>query len=286
MTSIVPQIDPPPTPSKLLSRYGPWAVITGASDGIGREFAFRLAQAGFNLVLVARRRAALEAVAMETTARYGVENRVLSVDLGGEESVESIQMQTSDLDVGLLVAAAGFGTSGRLIDAHLEHETDMLNVNCRAVLELSSHFGRRLAGRGRGAIILLSSLVGFQGTPYAANYSATKAYVQTLAEALHAELGSLGVDVLASAPGPVHSGFATRAGMQMNLALKPEEVVQNTLNALGRKTTVVPGLLSKFLTYSLLPLPRPVRTRIMGRIMRGMTRHRDGAIPRQNPKPA
>ena len=70
------------------------------------------------------------------------------------------------------------------------------------------------------------------------------------------------------------------------MALKPEEVVQNTLNALGRKTTVVPGLLSKFLTYSLLPLPRPVRTRIMGRIMRGMTRHRDGAIPRQNPKPA
>ena len=286
MTSIVPQIDPPPTPSKLLSRYGPWAVITGASDGIGREFAFRLAQAGFNLVLVARRRAALETVAIETAARHGVQNRVLSVDLGREESVESIQMQTSDLDVGLLVAAAGFGTSGRLIDSHLEQETNLLNVNCRAVLGLSLHFGRRLAGRGRGGIILLSSLVGFQGTPYAANYSATKAYVQTLAEALHAELGSLGVDVLASAPGPVHSGFATRAGMQLNLALKPEEVVQNTLDALGRKTTVVPGLLSKFLTYSLLPLPRPVRTRIMGRIMRGMTRHRDGAIPRQNPKPA
>jgi uncharacterized protein len=270
----------------FLSRYGPWAVVTGASDGIGRQFANCLAKADFNLVLVARRRTALESLAGETRTRYGIETRVLNIDLGRSEAVESLQMQTCDLDIGLLIAAAGFGASGRLIDARSEQEIEMLHVNCRSVLELSLIFGRRFAERGRGGIILLSSLLGFQGAPFAAHYAATKAYIQSLAEGLHVEMAPLGVDVLASAPGPVHSGFAARAGMQMGLAAKPEDVAQKTLNALGHRTTIVPGLLSKFLTYSLLPLPRSLRTQIMCRIMQGMTKHRDGAISGQNPKPA
>ena len=107
-----------------------------------------------------------------------------------------------DLDVGLLVAAAGFGTSGPFLDSDLTQELEMLDVNCRALLSQSLHFGRRFAERGRGGLILLASLVGFQGAPFSANYAATKAYVQSLAEALHVELALRGVDVLASAPGP------------------------------------------------------------------------------------
>ena len=152
----------------------------------------------------------------------------------------------------------------------------MLHVNCRAVLELSLHFGRRLASRGRGGMILMSSVVGFQGMPYAAHYAATKAYVQSLAEALHVELAPLGVDVLACAPAPTRSGFAARAGMRMESSLDPAAVAQPTLDALGRRSTVLPGLLSKLLTASLVPLPQGVRVRVMGRVMHGMTKHRRG----------
>jgi hypothetical protein len=160
----------------------------------------------------------------------------------------------------------------------------MLDVNCRALLANCLHFGKRLAARGRGGMILMASLVGFQGTPFAAHYAATKAYVQTLAEALHLELAAKGVDVLASAPGPVHSGFDARARMKMGAAMRPEEVARKTLDALGHRMTVAPGLLSKVLTYSLAPLPRWLRARIMGRVMHGMTKHNHEESGYQNPK--
>ena len=263
---------------RLLSGYGPWAVVTGASSGIGREMASMLAEAGLSLVLVARRREALERLAADLESRHGTEARMVAADLALGDGIEAVEAATGDLDVGLLVAAAGFGTSGPFLGSSLEAELEMLDVNCRAPLWMSLHFGRRFAARGRGGIVLMSSLVGFQGTPNAAHYAATKAYVQTLAEALHAELGPLGVDVLASAPGPTNSGFASRAGMQMGTALEPAEVAGGTLKALGRKATVLPGPLTKLLTYSLAPLPRRARVRIMGRVMGGMTKHRDTGV--------
>ncbi len=260
---------------RLLARYGSWAVVTGASSGVGRELAIKLAQAGFNLVLVARTQDILKQLATDLTVRYGIEVRVICVDLGLTDSIERIATETNDLDVGLLIAAAGFGTSGAFLDASLEAEVEMLDVNCRALMEMSLQFARRFAKRGRGGMVLMSSIVGFQGTPYAAHYAATKAYVQTLAEALHVELAPLGVDVLAAAPGPVASGFAARAQMRMGAALKPEEIAVPILDALGRRATVLPGFLSKLLVYSLLPLPRWARVQMMGRVMNGMTKHQD-----------
>ena len=138
----------------------------------------------------------------------------------------------------------------------------------------------------------MSSLVGWQGTPWAAHYAATKAYVQVLAEAMHAELKPSGVDVLASAPGPVHSGFADRARMRMGSAALPAVVAKETIRALGRKMTVLPGALSKLLTYSLMPLPRFLRVRIMAQVMGGMTKHQPqtatlsgpGDVPLVQPK--
>lgn len=259
---------------RLRTRYGPWAVVTGASSGIGRETALTLAEAGLNLVLVARSRGALEGMAADLASRYGIEARAIPADLALGTGTEEVEAATRDLDVGLLVAAAGFGTSGPFLDSSLEKEMEMLDVNCRAPLRMSLHFGRRFAGRGRGGIVLMGSIVGFQGTPLAANYAATKAYVQTLAEALHAELAPLGVDVLASAPGPTNSGFADRAGMQMGAALGSADVARKTLDALGRSSTALPGTLSKVLAYSLAPLPRWARVRVMGRVMGGMTGHR------------
>ncbi|CAA9455762.1 MAG: hypothetical protein AVDCRST_MAG01-01-5165 [uncultured Rubrobacteraceae bacterium] len=259
---------------RLRTRYGPWAVVTGASSGIGRETALVLAEAGLNLVLVAQSRGALEKMAADLASRHGIEARALPADLAPGTGAEEVEWAIRDLDVGLLIAAAGFGTSGPFLDSSLERETEMLDVNCRAPLRMSLHFGRRFAARGRGGIVLMGSIVGLQGTPNAAHYAATKAYVQTLAEALHAELAPLGVDVLASAPGPTNSGFAARAGMQMGAALGSAEVARETLYALGRRSMALPGTLSKVLAYSLAPLPRWARVRIMGRVMGGMIDHR------------
>lgn len=258
---------------RLRNRYGSWAVVTGASSGIGRELAKQLASAGFGLVLVARREAVLAEVARELQQTYQTEVRLVLADLAGSDGVATLVKATESLGVGLLVASAGFGTSGQLVDADLEDEVDMLRVNCEALLRLTHEFGRRFAGQGRGGLILLSSMVAFQGVPFAAHYAATKAYVQTLAEGLSRELKPAGVDVLAAAPGPVRSGFGSRANMRMDMALEPEQVGVPILKALGRQTTVLPGWLTKLLVYSLQLVPRSIKVRIMEQVMGGMTQH-------------
>ena len=253
-------------------RYGPWAVVTGASDGIGREFARELASRGLNLALVARRREALSLLRDELVARHGVSCEVLPIDLSHREGRAALARLTEGLDVGLLVAAAGFGTSGDFVDAPLEIEQDLLAVNCAAVLDLSWHFARRFAARGRGGLVLLSSIVAFQGVARSANYAATKAWVQTFAEGLRMELAGLGVDVVAVAPGPVASGFGARALMDLSGAMPASRVAGESLDSLGRRFLVRPGGLSKGLGWSLASLPRWARVRVMSGIMRSMTR--------------
>ncbi len=263
---------PTPSSSRLRDRFGPAALVTGASDGIGRAFAEALAAEGFDLVLAARRADRLEALARALSARHGIAADVVAADLGTDAGVAALVAATDRREIGLLVAAAGYGTSGPLVDAGLATELDMLSVNCRAVLALAHHFGGRFARRGRGGVVLMSSLLAFQGVPRAANYAATKAYVQTLAEGLRAELRPAGVEVLAVAPGPIHSGFAARAGMTMGLAQTPEVVAAGALAALGRRGVVRPGWLAKTLEASLALAPRWGRVRILGRIMAGMSR--------------
>lgn len=256
---------------RIRERYGPWAVVTGASDGIGREFAVSVARCGVNLVLVARRQALLDALASDLAAAHGVKTAVIAVDLATESGADTLLSRVRDLDIGLLVASAGFGTSGPFIESNVRDEMEMIDVNCRAVVALCHGLGRRFADRNRGGIILMSSLLAFQGVPRAANYAATKAFVQTFAEGLGRELKPLGVDVIASAPGPIRSGFAARASMTMGFAQTPAAVAGETLYALGRRGTVRPGWLSKVLEASLMFLPRRGRARMMGLVMAQMT---------------
>lgn len=246
----------------------PWAVITGASDGIGRAFALELAAQGYACVLVARNVERLQDVAGIIGPAHC---RVLVADLSHAAAVDQIVAATSDLNVDLLVAAAGFGTSGPFIDNDIDDEIAMIDVNCRAVAALTHKFGGQMAVRHRGGIILFSSLVAFQGVPRSANYAATKAYIQTLAEGLRSELKSFGVDVLSVAPGPIASGFAARAKMTMGMSQTPDIVARQSLAALGKVTTVRPGWLAKLLIGSLSLLPRRGRTLVMAQIMAGMT---------------
>lgn len=259
--------------TRLHTRYGPWAVVTGASSGIGRELATRLAESGLNLLLSARREPELTQLADELRQRYGIETRIAAADLSAPGGAGVLIGAARGLDTGLLVAAAGAGSSGEFIRASTDSELQLLQLNCAALLELSHHFARQFSERRRGGIVLMSSMVGFQGVPYSAHYAATKAYVQSLAEALHIELKPYGVDVLAAAPGPVQSAFGARADMRMNTPLKPESVGVPILRALGRRGTVLPGAFTKLLVWSLRTVPRWGKVRIMKLVMGGMTQH-------------
>lgn len=241
--------------------------------GIGAELAERLAEAGFHLLLVARRLDALNERKEQLQAAHGVEVAVLSADLSTSAAIAHVIETSQALDIGLFIPCAGYGTSGAFTESKLETERNLLRVNCEAVLALTHHFAQRFVQRGKGGMVLLGSLVGFQGTPYAAHYAATKAYVQSLAEALSVELKPRGVDVLAAAPGPVASGFAQRANMKMDMALTPQQVGVPILKALGRQQTVLPGFLTKLLVYSLRSLPRWGKVRVMKLVMGGMTQH-------------
>jgi short-subunit dehydrogenase len=254
-------------------KYGEWAIVTGASEGVGREISLALAERGLNLVLVARRVELLESLSETIKAQFNVQTMVIPADLSQTSAIESLMQSTSKLNIGLLIANAGYGTSGALIDANLQTELNMLDVNCRALLVLSHHYGKKFATQKRGGIVLMSSIMAFQGVPNMANYAATKAYVQTLAEGLHIELAPYGVDVHASAPGPIETGFAKRSNLKMGAAAKPKTVALDTLNAIGKSTTVRPGFLAKFLEYSLKLLPRWGRVRVMQLVTKGMMSH-------------
>lgn len=254
-------------------RYGDWAVVTGASSGIGREFALQLAQAGMNVVLVARDKNQLSQIAQEIQQASQVETRCYDLDLTRPESVGLLDTYTLDLDVGLLVASAGFGTAGAFIDSDLDQQLAMVDLNCRSLMELTYRFCQRFRSRPRSGIILLSSIVAFQGMPFSANYSATKAYVQSFAESLSHELASESIDILAVAPGPTDTAFAKRAGMKMNATASAQTVASASLRAIGKRTTILPGFLAKLLGGPIAWLPRTARVWIMGQIGKGMIDH-------------
>ena len=253
-------------------RYGPWALVTGASDGIGKAFARRLAAMGYSLAIVSRREDLLRAEAIELRRRGAPQVHVIAADLSAPGGVEGVLSQTAHLDIGLLVAAAGFGSSGQLLEVNCDEELSMIDVNCRAVVEMALTMARRFKERGTGGIVLLSSVLAFQGVARASTYAATKAFIQSFAEGIAVELSQFGIDVIAAAPGPVRSGFAARAHMILGGADTPEAVASGTLAALGKHGQVRPGRLSKLLGFALAGLPRWARIRVMSRIMANMTR--------------
>lgn len=259
--------------TRLKTKYGEWAVVTGASSGIGLELVLQLADVGFNLVINSRYLDKLREVEKQLKANAKIEIKIVASDVSETEGIDKIIQASQGLNIGLLVVSAGYGTSGTFIDGSLHSEINMLRVNCESLLALTHYFSQQFVKQKRGGIILMSSMVAFQGTPFAANYAATKAYVQTLAEGLAVELKPYNVDVLAAAPGPVESGFSQRANMKMSMSMTPEQVGVPILKALGRKTTVLPGFLTKFLVYSLRTVPRWGKVKIMKIVMGEMTEH-------------
>lgn len=262
------------TIERLKSKYDKWVLITGATSGIGKELALKFGEVGFNLIITGRRENELNRLATYLFDEYNAESIPISGDLSYDSDIKSLFAEISHLDIGVAILNAGFGTSGKFIDSNLEKEKNMIDLNCKTVMEMTHHFANKMKLQPKkGAIVLLSSMVAFQGVPNAANYAATKAFVQTFGEALAVELKPEGIDVLCAAPGPVESGFSERANMKMNMALKPEDVGVPIIESIGRRTNVLPGFLTKLLVYNLRMTPRWGKIRIMGTVMDGFTKH-------------
>ena len=193
--------------TNFVGRFGPWALVTGASSGIGEAFARRLAEFGMNLVLVARREDGLRKLADELQKRHSVSTRAVPVDLSRDDFLPIIEHATDELQIGLLVNNAGIATTGKFLDNDLRSELALLHVNNRAPLILAHHFGRSMRKKGRGGMIFLSSSVAFAGVPTWSNYAASKAHDLLFAEGLAKELRQDGISVLALCPGATQTDF-------------------------------------------------------------------------------
>ena len=255
----------------FLKRYGRWALIVGASEGIGEAFARELARRGLSLVLVARRREPLEAAAREIAGAAKVEVRCLPLDLGREDAAALLDKELAGLDIGLVVYNAALAPAGRFLEIPLAEQLAAIDVNTRGPLSVTHGFGQRMAARGSGGIVLLSSLTAFQGSPFVATYGGTKSFLLTFAEGLWFELAPRGVDVLAVCAG------ATRTPRYLKSAkgrapgeLDPDQVAREALASLGHGPLMIPGRFNRFASQLMRRLlPRRMTIRIMG----GQTRH-------------
>ncbi|MFN2376177.1 MAG: SDR family NAD(P)-dependent oxidoreductase [Candidatus Binatia bacterium] len=225
-------------------RYGQWAVVTGATAGIGLEFARALASRGVSCVLAARRADRLEAVAEELKTSHGIEVRVVPIDLASEEGPEQLADAVEDLEVGMLFSNAGVGYAGRFEKQELPRLKQMVALNCTANVSLISRMLPGMLARRRGAIVITGSVAGRQPVPFHGLYAATKGFELLLGEALWAEVCDRGIDVLVVQPGPVATEFEHVAGeVRQNPAAdeSPQSVVETALDALGKQPSVVTG---------------------------------------------
>lgn len=232
-----------PAPLLLRDRYGEWALVTGASSGLGREFARALAREGIGVVLTARRADRLATLAAELEKEHGVRTRSVPLDLGQAGAAERLAAAVADLEIGTLVNNAGFGSIGPLAQQDPARVREMVELCCAAPAVLTRLLLPSMQARGRGAVIVVGSVAGMLPMPLHALYSASKAFDNFLGEALHEELRGSGVDVLALEPGSTETEFQQQAGERAHGGETAHEVVRTALEALGREPALVPGWL-------------------------------------------
>ena len=255
----------PEAVTSFRDRYGRWALVAGASEGLGAAFAECLAERGMDLVLIARRESLLDALAGRLRDCHGVEVRPVAMDLASPDLADALAAATADLDLGVLVYNAAFVPVGRFVDADGDALERAVEVNVRAPVVMLHTLLPALERRGRGAVILMSSLAGLQGTPRVAAYAATKAFNAILGEGLWQELREQGVDVVACCAGAVETPGYLRSGKgRVPGMLAPETVARRTLDALGKGPRFVPGLVNRLVAVLLTRLlPRGAAVRLM-----------------------
>lgn len=272
--------------SSLLDRYGGWALVTGASSGLGEHYAEALAERGFPLVLVARRKDRLEAIAARIRAARGVEVLVVADDLSDVAAIDRLAAAVGPREIGVLVANAGFGFSGRFTDLDAADTVRMVQLNCTGVAALVHRFLPPMLARRRGAVVIVSSLAGHQPTPWFAVYGATKAFDLALAEALWSECRGTGVDVQALCPGRTKTEFSVRAHYDRPPdGDDPRAVVEEGLRKLGRGPTVVTGWSNKAAAFLHRLFPRGFVAHTTGAVLaRDLLRTSPNELRRRGPR--
>ncbi len=247
-------------------KYGPWALVAGASVGLGAAFASELARRKLNLILLARRSGPLDELAARLRAEFSVEVITVAADLADAASAARLAELAATHEIGLGVYNAAFSKIGPFLDGSLEDHLRTVDVNCRGPVTMALSLGRPMAQRKRGGIILMSSLAGSQGTPMVVTYGATKAFNLVLAEGLWDELRGDGVDVLACRAGATRTpGFEASKPSGSTPMMEPEPVVIAALDALGHGPSTVPGGFNRAIAFLFgRLLPRRLAVRIMG----------------------
>jgi uncharacterized protein len=262
--------------SAILRRawQGKWAVVTGASAGIGEAIAAELAQAGVNLVLTARRRERLDLLAERLRTQHSIQTQVIVADLVLPQAPQQIFDATegAGLRVDVLINNAGFGEYGEFVKTKLEMQVNMVQVNCTAVVHLSRLFLPAMAARRQGAVMIVASTAAYQPVPYLTTYGATKAFDRMLGEALNEEMKRYGVRVSALCPGPTESEFGQVAGGRAASRRKAQSAVQvarRGLEGLAEgKPWVIPYLRGRLQVFGQRFFPRTVVTAAAGRMLR------------------
>jgi len=255
----------------LRDRYGEWALVTGASAGLGTEFARALARDGVSVALTARRADRLQALAAELERSHGVRTQVVPVDLAANDGADLLATAVAGLPIGILVNNAGIGYAGRFDKLDAERLRRMVQLNCTAPVVLTSRLLPGMLQRGRGAVVVTGSIAGHQPLPLHGVYSATKAFDRFFGEALWADLRGTGVDVLVLEPGATATEFQVAAGEIAHEGDAPADVVAVALAALGKQPTVIAGWMNWVRAQASRFLPSTVVMRVAGQITSAWT---------------
>ncbi len=233
-------------------QFGPWALVTGASSGIGREFARQLAASGLDVVLVARRENLLDEVGQGLAKDFNVQYRTVVADLSQEGFLAKLAEATNDLDIGLVVSNAGTGNPGEFLKIDRGELENLLRLNTLAHLGIAHHFGRRLVKRGHGGLLFVGAMGAHKGRPYMANDGGAKAYVQSFSEGLHVELKPLGVHVTVLLPGLTDTPVIAKLGLTPDAMpvrlMAVDQCVSEGLKALQEnRSMIIPGRLNRIM---------------------------------------
>ena len=254
-------------------KYGPWAIVAGASEGLGAAFAEALAMRGLNLILIARRAEKLAELASRLSNNYEVEVRSQTLDLADFQKTKQFFLQLN-MDIGLLVYNAAYSPIGYFKDISEEDLEKIVDVNIKTPLLLANLVSKKMIAKGKGGIVLMSSLAGTQGSPKIAPYAASKAFNTTLAEGIWHELKNHKIDVLASCAGAIRTPGYNNAQNARDApgTLNADQVVAETLNALGKGPTIIPGFTNKLAHFLMGRLfPRKLAISIMDKNTKNLT---------------
>jgi uncharacterized protein len=255
---------------------GKCALVTGASSGLGVDFARELAGHGARLVIVARREDALKKLQDEIKTKYGVEVMTVALDLSSPSAPQALfdLVKQNKLQVDVLVNNAGFGVYGNELDIPWEKTNQMLQLDIVALTHMTKVFARDMVKRGHGYILQVASIGAYQPSPTYAAYSAAKAYVLSFGEALNYELRGTGVSCTVVSPGVTETEFLIVSGQKRNwfhnaTMMKSADVARIGVNAmLRRRYSVVTGFLNWLMTFSARFTPRPMLAAVTARLMK------------------